>query len=235
MKFKKLSGALMASLMTHTAIVLLIGAYWVTKSPQPNNSMSIEILSPISPPKPKTRKAEMLPASTPQNIIQVKVAVPRRGLAMVEAIGAQPSPPSSRRPILPMKAVSNYQPSSVLQFSSKAVRIDSPIAMRVDSVVRSSTPTPGAPGSHNNTPSNLKPQTSSTPTNMVVTMNSVLADEQQAAYRRAPQLKPPNAAAYPDMYFKSSGVNPFLDTEDEHLSTFAMDVDTASYSLHAGT
>ena len=33
------------------------------------------------------------------------------------------------------------------------------------------------------------------------------------------------------MYFKSSGVNPFLDTEDEHLSTFAMDVDTASYSI----
>ena len=33
------------------------------------------------------------------------------------------------------------------------------------------------------------------------------------------------------MYFKSSGVNPFLDTEDEHLSTFAMDVDTASYSV----
>ena len=53
----------------------------------------------------------------------------------------------------------------------------------------------------------------------------------ETIYRKAPQLKPPNGAAYPDMYFKSSGVNPFLDTEDEHLSTFAMDVDTASYSI----
>lgn len=131
MKFKKLSGALLASLMIHTTIVLLIGAYWVTKTPQPNDSMSIEILSPFPPPKPKTRKA-------------VKVPVPRRGLAMVEAIGAQ----------------------SLLSTTFAA-----------------------------------------------------------------PQLKPPNAAAYPDMYFKSSGVNPFLDTEDEHLSTFAMDVDTASYSV----
>ena len=184
MKFKKLSCALTASLMLHTAIVLLIGAYWVTKTPQPDDTLSIEFLSPFPPPKPKTRKAEMLPASTPQKTIQVKVAVPRRGLAMVEAIGAQPSPPSARRPILPMKAVSNYQPSSVLQFSSKAARIDSASEAMGHTV-----------------------------------------------YRSGPQLKPPNAAAYPDMYFKGSGVNPFLDTEDEHLSTFAMDVDTASYSV----
>ena len=184
MKFKKLSCALTASLMLHTAIVLLIGAYWVTKTPQPDDTLSIEFLSPFPPPKPKTRKAEMLPASTPQKTIQVKVAVPRRGLAMVEAIGAQPSPPSARRPMLPMKAVSNYQPSSVLQFSSKAARIDSASEAMGHTV-----------------------------------------------YRSGPQLKPPNAAAYPDMYFKGSGVNPFLDTEDEHLSTFAMDVDTASYSV----
>ena len=32
----------------------------------------------------------------------------------------------------------------------------------------------------------------------------------ESLHRMAPQLKPPNAAAYPDMYFKSSGVNPFL-------------------------
>ena len=230
MKFKKLSSALMASLMIHTAVVLLIGAYWVTKSPQPNNSMSIEILSPISPPKPKTRKAEMLPASTPQNIIHVKVAVPRRGLAMVDAIGAQPSSPGESRPPLAMRAVSNYQPTSVLEFSSKVARVDSPITMRVDSLVSSPTPTPGASRSHNNTPSNLKPQTSST---SAVKVNRIqLSSVTEASpHRIAPQLKPPNAAAYPDMYFKSGGVNPFLDTEDEHLSTFAMDVDTASYSV----
>lgn len=34
-----------------------------------------------------------------------------------------------------------------------------------------------------------------------------------------------------DMFFENYGVNPFLDTEDDHLSTFAMDVDTASYTL----
>jgi len=41
----------------------------------------------------------------------------------------------------------------------------------------------------------------------------------------------PNAAAYDDVFFKNYGVNPFIDTEDDPLSTFAMDVDTASYTL----
>ena len=211
MKFKKLSCALTASLMLHTAIVLLIGAYWVTKTPQPDDTITVAFLSEQAPPKQKMRKPAIA--------------------GRVSAIGTQPSPHAERRPPVAMKAVSNYQPTSVLEFSSKVARVDSPIAMRVDSLTGSPAPTPGASRSDNNAPSNLKPQTSSTPTNMVAAMNRVSADGQQAAYRHAPRLKPPNAAAYPDMYFKGSGVNPFLDTEDEHLSTFAMDVDTASYSV----
>ena len=42
---------------------------------------------------------------------------------------------------------------------------------------------------------------------------------------------PPNGAAYNDVFFKDYGTNPFIDTEDDHLSTFGMDVDTASYSV----
>lgn len=41
----------------------------------------------------------------------------------------------------------------------------------------------------------------------------------------------PNDEPYDSMYFESAGVNPFVDTEDDHFSTFAMDVDTASYSV----
>ena len=44
-------------------------------------------------------------------------------------------------------------------------------------------------------------------------------------------LNPPNDAAYHDMFFKGTGTNPFIDTEDDHLSTFGMDVDTGSYSI----
>jgi Ca-activated chloride channel homolog len=34
-----------------------------------------------------------------------------------------------------------------------------------------------------------------------------------------------------DMNFQNYGVNPFVDTSEDHLSTFALDVDTASYTL----
>jgi Ca-activated chloride channel family protein len=34
-----------------------------------------------------------------------------------------------------------------------------------------------------------------------------------------------------DMFFQKYGVNPFVDTYEDHLSTFALDVDTASYAL----
>ena len=46
--------------------------------------------------------------------------------------------------------------------------------------------------------------------------------------------KPPNGQDVDVMFFKNYGVNPFIDTEDDHLSTFAMDVDTASYTLARG-
>ena len=42
---------------------------------------------------------------------------------------------------------------------------------------------------------------------------------------------PPNSEDVDAMFFKNYGVNPFVDTEDDHLSTFATDVDTSSYTI----
>jgi len=47
----------------------------------------------------------------------------------------------------------------------------------------------------------------------------------------------PSKPGYPegnqpnDMFFEDYGVNPIIDTEDDHLSTFALDVDTGSYTI----
>ena len=46
-----------------------------------------------------------------------------------------------------------------------------------------------------------------------------------------PSLNPPNGEAYNDVFFKDTGTNPFIDTEDDAFSTFGMDVDTASYTV----
>jgi Ca-activated chloride channel family protein len=44
-------------------------------------------------------------------------------------------------------------------------------------------------------------------------------------------FNPPNAAPYDDVFYENYGVNPFIDTEDDPLSTFALDVDTGSYTV----
>ena len=41
----------------------------------------------------------------------------------------------------------------------------------------------------------------------------------------------PNDQPYDAVFFEDYGVNPFIDTEDDHLSTFALDVDTGSYTI----
>lgn len=46
-----------------------------------------------------------------------------------------------------------------------------------------------------------------------------------------PEPAPPNDAPYDAVYFRDYGTNPFVDTEDDALSTFALDVDTASYAV----
>ncbi len=42
---------------------------------------------------------------------------------------------------------------------------------------------------------------------------------------------PPSSREPYDMFFEDYGVNPSIDTEDDHLSTFALDVDTGSYTI----
>lgn len=44
-------------------------------------------------------------------------------------------------------------------------------------------------------------------------------------------LNPVNGEPFDDMYFENYGVNPFIDTEDDPYSTFALDVDTGSYTI----
>ncbi|MCP3962954.1 MAG: hypothetical protein GY719_34375, partial [bacterium] len=41
----------------------------------------------------------------------------------------------------------------------------------------------------------------------------------------------PNDAPYGDVFFHDTGTNPFIDTEDDRLSTFGLDVDTGSYTV----
>ncbi len=47
-----------------------------------------------------------------------------------------------------------------------------------------------------------------------------------------PTLRPPGLVPTPvDNFFQNYGINPFVDTYEDQLSTFALDVDTASYTV----
>ena len=46
-----------------------------------------------------------------------------------------------------------------------------------------------------------------------------------------PTAMPPSGQDPYDMFFEDYGVNPSIDTEDDNLSTFALDVDTGSYTV----
>ena len=77
-------------------------------------------------------------------------------------------------------------------------------------------------------------------------LSDVPPPKQRGATRRQPELlslnapvlsnvslglNPTNGAPYHDVFHKGHGTNPFYDTEDDNLSTFAMDTDSASYSI----
>lgn len=61
-----------------------------------------------------------------------------------------------------------------------------------------------------------------------------VVSESEAVARRAPRPEPepvPPPAPPADMYFRDAGTNPFVDTREDRLSTFALDVDTGAWTL----
>ncbi len=52
-----------------------------------------------------------------------------------------------------------------------------------------------------------------------------------APFAPHPPIPAPANSAPADNYFQNYGINPFMDAREDHLSTFGLDVDTASYSV----
>lgn len=66
------------------------------------------------------------------------------------------------------------------------------------------------------------------------TAPGVVASESESVARRAPRPEPepvPPPVPPADMYFRDAETNPFVDTREDRLSTFALDVDTGAWTL----
>ena len=62
--------------------------------------------------------------------------------------------------------------------------------------------------------------------------SALIAEQPISQATAAPEVYEPGAAPTPaDNYFEDYGVNPYTDAYEDHLSTFALDVDTASYTV----
>ena len=75
------------------------------------------------------------------------------------------------------------------------------------------------------------PQSQQTARDVTVEKQATVNQNQTQRPSAAGGPPPVNTRPHSSTFSKHHGVNPFIDTEDDHLSTFAVDVDTASYTL----
>lgn len=166
MNVKRISGALIVSLVIHCIIMLIASIFHIPRTERLKDVVSVEIFPPAKPPRPQVRKPV------------IKPVIPIYRSFLVAQSQAQPRVTTHAA----VRSASSVQPQSL--------PVSAPQAAKIGPV-----------------------------------------NGEYATGTNHSQLRPPNDEAYHDMYFKGSGTNPFIDTEDDHLSTFGMDVDTGSYSI----
>ncbi len=192
MRIKRLSGALVVSVVCHIVVVIIAGFHLVAQDRQFKELLGTEFVLFPEVPKPKVRKPVIesvikwsdIHANAPNVLPNAKDIMFQRppGLGMIQNAG------EARDQLEPV--VENMVLGNVKVPERHPPRGE---AARAVVVTRKHLGSSGV----------LPPQ----------------------------MLNPPNGAAYDDVFFKGSGTNPFIDTEDDAFSTFGMDVDTASYTV----
>ncbi len=207
MNARRISGALIASLMIHGIIMLITTTFYTTQAriERLQDVLTVEILPPTEPPRPSVRGGEMARYIATKYMVTKPIVASDRSF-VTEQVQTQPRTTTAAvdRP------ARSVQPQTVLEFSNKVVKMDSVIQPTIPaSSVRQRSLRVSAPEA--------------------AKIGAVNGEHANVTHHS--QLNPPNDEAYHDMYFKGAGTNPFIDTEDDHLSTFGMDVDTGSYSI----
>ena len=195
----------MVSLVIHCIIMLIGSTIYITQTVQFKDALSVEFLSSKETPRPQVRK--------PLVKLVMKPTIPRDRSFLGEQGEVQPRS-TTHAAVRPAPSV---QPQTVLEFSNEVLKMESAIPTQL------------------NPPNGVRPASSVQRKSLRVRapeaakIGAVSAGYVTSYYHFG--LNPPNGEAYHDMYFKGAGTNPFIDTEDDHLSTFGMDVDTGSYSI----
>ena len=220
MNVKRISGAFTVSLVIHGIIMLIAGTFYITQTERLIDRINVEILPRTKPPRPIVRGGGMARYMASKYLVAKPTISTDRSI-VTKQVQIQPRGPGSGEIVRP----ASIQPQTVLEFSNKVVKLDSAIQPTIPgfSVRRRSLPV--------SAPEAAKIGAVNEEVVQVKASSERPAGLAMVEHIGGPPLNPPNGEAHHDMYFKGSGTNPFIDTEDDHLSTFGMDVDTGSYSI----
>ena len=220
MNVKRISGALTVSLVIHGIIMLIAGIFYITQTERLKDRMNVEILPRTKPPRPIVRGGGMARYMASKYLVAKPTISTDRSI-VTKQVQIQPRGPGSGEIVRP----ASIQPQTVLEFSNKVVKLDSAIQPTIPASSVSSRSLPVS------APEAAKIGAVNGENVQVKAASERPAGLAMVEHIGGPPLNPPNGEAHHDMYFKGSGTNPFIDTEDDHLSTFGMDVDTGSYSI----
>ncbi len=228
MNARKISGALIGSLMIHGIIMLIASTFYTTqvRIEKLQYVFTVEILPPTEPPRPSVRGGGTV------RYIATKYTVAKPTIASDRSFVTEQVQTQPRNTIgVVDRPAPSMQPQTVLEFSNKVVKLDAPNGGtnigHVTKHSQSAVPTNADRG----TGGVVQVKVAFERPAGLAMVNHIGARRDGSGNVGVPPLNPPNGEAYHDMFFKGTDTNPFIDTEDDHLSTFAMDVDTGSYSV----
>ena len=254
----------MVSLAIHGIIILIASAVYITqtvrfiecygdRTPNRKDVVNVEIFPPTKPPRPQVRGGSMAKYIAKYMVVKPTISADRSFVMGQVQVQPRVTTHAVVRP------ASSVHPQTMLEFSNKVVKLDSPMQIVITTPPQLNPPNGVRPASSVQRESLPVRAPAAAKIGAVSGIGGVV--QVKVAFERpaglamvehcgaprdasgnvvenitlgsveVPPLNPPNDEAYHDMYFKGTGTNPFIDTEDDHLSTFAMDVDTGSYSV----
>ena len=249
MRTKRLSSALVISVVFHIAVMLIAGLDLMGPRYHLDSfdlGAEVVLFPTQAPPKPSMRRPifnavtyeryrenNQLLSESPQ---AEKITTVDTG-SMAEALKRAPSTNIATARVHTPENLSVPDLSKVgVNFPESSRDIKSKLSKRSSRLVRA--PEVGAARDQLGTDgenivlSNVKVPQRQPATGKAATAIVVRGSNPGGVKAHHPQiLNPPNGAAYNDVFFKGAGTNPFIDTEDDAFSTFGMDVDTASYTV----
>ena len=232
MRIKRISGALIISLVFHLLIVSLISTLSLNNEVTQLRELDVfRLVKNPEPVMPKLRKpiikslsdseinrlSQIEVQSKPPPISTLKEVIPTQAANPQQLLNPQPAVPASELSTVTSVEVNK----NILAANAKRLEVKN----KIENVSARQGAPPSVVGRI--TLGNASYAKGQTEVAALGTVSKVTLNARMQSHG----LNSPNDAPYDAVYYKNPGTNPFIDTEDDNFSTFGMDVDTASYNV----